>query len=158
MIPWETFAIPLNLPQNLTQGRSRHAAVESEVKSCKILHPEVKFKENRSKICFKSEVWVCFHHFHPGTVRLLSQEHLVRTSGPEILAKTKKNQGKPKKTKEKRKNPRVPSRDQARPLACSLAVSYLAWEMCSLCFQGISGKGLGNSSNSSGNVYGVVVE
>ena len=40
------WAIPLNLLQHLTQGRSRHAAVESEVKSRKIRHPEAKIKEN----------------------------------------------------------------------------------------------------------------
>ena len=46
MIPWETFVIPLNLPQNLTQGRSRHAGAESEVKSCQILHPKPKIRKN----------------------------------------------------------------------------------------------------------------
>ena len=30
---WETFLITTDLPQNLTQGRSRHAEVESEVTS-----------------------------------------------------------------------------------------------------------------------------
>ena len=38
----ETIVIELNLPQNLPQERSPHAAPESEVKSCKYLHPEAK--------------------------------------------------------------------------------------------------------------------
>ena len=46
----ETFVAPLNLPQNWTQGGSRHAAVESEVKSCELLHPEAKIKEHHPKI------------------------------------------------------------------------------------------------------------
>ena len=46
---WETFLITINLLQNLTQGRSRYAEVESEVNNCKILHPEAKLKENHPK-------------------------------------------------------------------------------------------------------------
>ena len=49
MSPLDTFVIPLNLPQNPPPGRSRHAAVEFEVKTCKILHPEAKIKENHPK-------------------------------------------------------------------------------------------------------------
>ena len=43
---WETFLMTSNRPQNLTQGRSRHAEAESEVKSWRFLHPEAKIKEN----------------------------------------------------------------------------------------------------------------
>ena len=46
---WETFLITTDLPQNLTQGRSRHAEVESGVKSGKILHPESNIKEHHPK-------------------------------------------------------------------------------------------------------------
>ena len=45
----ETTVIPLDSPRNLSQGRSRYAAVECEVKSCKILHPEAKIKESHPK-------------------------------------------------------------------------------------------------------------
>ena len=45
----EICLIPINLPHRLTQGRSRHAEAESEVKSCKIIHPEAKIKENHPK-------------------------------------------------------------------------------------------------------------
>ena len=45
----ETFLIPTNSPQNLIQGRSRHAEVESEVKSCEFLYPEAKIKGNHPK-------------------------------------------------------------------------------------------------------------
>ena len=44
-----------NRPQNLTQGRSRHAEAESEVKSWRFLHPEAKIKENRPKMFVLNE-------------------------------------------------------------------------------------------------------
>ena len=44
LIP-ETCLIATNLPQSLTQDRSWHAEVKSEVKSCQIPHPEAKIKE-----------------------------------------------------------------------------------------------------------------
>jgi len=45
------------------------------------------------------------------TVKLLSYEHLVRTSDPEILGKTHEKPTKNKDMLRKPKHPRVPSRD-----------------------------------------------
>ena len=44
-----------NRPQNLTQGRSRHAEAESEVKSWKFSHPAGKIKEKRPKDFFSKK-------------------------------------------------------------------------------------------------------